>query len=267
VPRGQAPSSPFRVEFGRRSQRIHTVDYDSVKIFHTRDVEIRHVTIADSMRSSTRSGRRTESVRETRVSSGRRWYIPTARGGCDSRSVRELRQRTDILPRLKSWGSTVTDRAPTSGGSPLAPFGGVVGRASTAPDSDSGLHLPPRWRAYPYPRLGSTTDDTNRYTHFGCCRLHPTPEGVGFRLATVVNYPALLAPSRVTAIGHCSRAGLYRNDIVPRDPVRGGGRASSYRPAVGAGTSMMRPASSDDEDRPADLAPGVLTLYPKIGTE
>jgi hypothetical protein len=67
------------------------------------------------MRSSTRSGRRTESVRETRVSSGRRWYIPTARGGCDSRSVRELRQRSK-LPRPTRSLSCYGDRSLLEGG-------------------------------------------------------------------------------------------------------------------------------------------------------
>ena len=34
-----------------------------------------------------------------------------------------------------------------------------------------------------------------------------------------VNYPALLAPSRLAAVGHFLRAGLSRNAIVPRDPM------------------------------------------------
>ena len=45
--------------------------------------------------------------------------------------------------------------------------------------------------------------------------LHPTRTGG----LSVVNYLALLAPSRLAAVGHSLRAGLYRNDIVPRDPV------------------------------------------------
>ena len=81
---------------------------------------------------------------------------------------REAAVSTDILPRLKSRDSTVTDRAPTSGGSPLvAPHGGVAGRASSAPDRDSGLHLPLRWRAYPYLGLGITTDETNGDSCYG----------------------------------------------------------------------------------------------------
>jgi hypothetical protein len=80
-----------------------------------------------------------------------------------------------------------------------------------------------------------------------------------------VNYPALLAPSRLAAIGHSLRAGLSCTDIVPRDPVRGRGPASSCRPAVGVGALVMRPTSTDDEDCPADLIPGVLALYPQSG--
>ena len=34
-----------------------------------------------------------------------------------------------------------------------------------------------------------------------------------------VNYPALLAPSRLAAVGHSLRAGLSRTDIVPHDPM------------------------------------------------
>ena len=79
-----------------------------------------------------------------------------------------------------------------------------------------------------------------------------------------VNYPALLALSRLAAIGHSLRAGLYRNDIVPRDPVRGRGPASSYRPRFGRGLSG--PPSTVRVDCPADLIPGVLALYPEMGT-
>ena len=60
--------------------------------------------------------------------------------------------------------------------------------------------------------------------------------------------------------------GLYRNDIVPRDPMLGRGPASSYRPrsgqrvGVGAATRTYR---TRFVDCPADLIPGVLTLYPQ----
>ena len=80
-----------------------------------------------------------------------------------------------------------------------------------------------------------------------------------------VNYPALLAPSRLAAIGHSLRAGLSRNDSVPRDPVRGRGPASSSRPRFGRGLSG--PPSTVCVDCPADLIPGVLALSPEMGTE
>jgi hypothetical protein len=78
-----------------------------------------------------------------------------------------------------------------------------------------------------------------------------------------VNYPALLAPSRLAAVGHSLRAGLYRTDIVPRAPVHGRGPASSYRPPVGRGLSG--PPSTRPVDCPADLITGVLALYPNSG--
>ena len=76
-----------------------------------------------------------------------------------------------------------------------------------------------------------------------------------------VNYPALLAPSRLAAVGHSSRAGLYRTDIVPRDPMRGRGPASFFRPRAGRGLSG--PPSTVAVDCPAGLIPGVLALYPQ----
>ena len=66
---------------------------------------------------------------------------------------------SEVLPRLNSWGSTVTDRAPTSGWSPLV-GGGVVGRASAAPDRDSGLHFPPREVRIPPPDSASQPMNT-----------------------------------------------------------------------------------------------------------
>ena len=56
---------------------------------------------------------------------------------------------------------------------------------------------------------------------------HATDEHGASTVEAYVNYPALLAPSRLAAIGHSLRAGLSRNDSVPRDPVRGRGPASS----------------------------------------
>jgi hypothetical protein len=50
---------------------------------------------------------------------------------------------SDILARLTPWSSRPQAGQSTAGGSPLV-RGGVVGRASPAPDQDSGLHLPPR---------------------------------------------------------------------------------------------------------------------------
>ena len=83
-----------------------------------------------------------------------------------------------------------------------------------------------------------------------------------------VNYPALLAPSCLTAVGHSLRTGLFpQRHCVPRDPMLGRGPASSYRPAVGVGALLMPPTPTDDEDCPAGLIPGVLTLYPEMGTE
>ncbi len=77
---------------------------------------------------------------------------------------------TDILPRLNSWGSTVTDRAHDGEVSPLTD-GGVVGRASTAPDRDSGLDLPPR-------RVRILTSDSiSRSTDAGIITVSPA---VGF---------------------------------------------------------------------------------------
>ena len=80
---------------------------------------------------------------------------------------------------------------------------------------------------------------------------------------SLVNYLALLAPSRLAAVGHSSRAALYRNDIVPRDPVRGRGPASFSRPRVGRGLSG--PPSTVAVDCPAGLIPGVLALCPQAG--
>ena len=83
-----------------------------------------------------------------------------------------------------------------------------------------------------------------------------------------VNYPALLAPFRLAAVGHFLRAGLSRTDIVPRDPVRGRGPASCYRPrlgqrvGVGAATRAYR---TRPVDCPAGLIPGGLALYPQSG--
>ena len=77
-----------------------------------------------------------------------------------------------------------------------------------------------------------------------------------------VNYPALLAPSCLAAVGHSWRAGLSRTDIVPRDPMHGRGPTSSCRPAVGVGAVFVRPTPTDDEECPADLIPGVLALSP-----
>ena len=72
-----------------------------------------------------------------------------------------------------------------------------------------------------------------------------------------VNYPALLAPSRLAAVGHSLRAGLYRNDIVPRDPVHGRGPASYYRPRSGVGAILYASYSNRGEECPADLIPSV----------
>ena len=84
----------------------------------------------------------------------------------------------------------------------------------------------------------------------------------------VVNYPALPAPDRLAAVDHSLRAGLYRNDILPHDPVHGRGPASSYRPRRGRRVgAVLRPAyRSRAVDCPAGLLPGVLALYPNLGT-
>lgn len=60
------------------------------------------------------------------------------------------------------------------------------------------------------------------------------------------------------------RAGLYWNDIVPRDPVHGRGSASSYRPCLGVGAIWYASHSDRGRDCPADLIPGVLVLYPQL---
>ena len=60
-----------------------------------------------------------------------------------------------------------------------------------------------------------------------------------------VNYPALLARFRLAAASHSWRRGLSRNDIVPRDPVRGRGSTSSSRPHFGRGLSYCRLSSRD----------------------
>ncbi len=86
-------------------------------------------------------------------------------------------------------------------------------------------------------------------------------------VTALVNYPALLAPSRLAAVGHSLRAGLYRNDIVPRNPMQGRGPASSSRPRADGGSELLlRPAYRiRSVDCPADLIPGVLSLYPNTG--
>ena len=67
---------------------------------------------------------------------------------------------TDILPQPNPWGFRSQTGQSTARGSPLA-VGGVVGCASTAPDRDNGLRLPPRRRTYPYLRLDTTTNAKN----------------------------------------------------------------------------------------------------------
>jgi hypothetical protein len=59
-----------------------------------------------------------------------------------------------------------------------------MGRVSTAPDRDSGLHLPvqPTSGAYPYLGLGNITHEANRDGCFGQCRIHPTTKVMGFLL-------------------------------------------------------------------------------------
>jgi hypothetical protein len=57
--------------------------------------------------------------------------------------------------------------------------------------------------------------------------------------------------------------GLYRTDIVPRDPMHGRGPASYYRPSDGVGALLMPPTPTVGEDCRADLIPGVLTLSPQ----
>jgi hypothetical protein len=69
----------------------------------------------------------------------------------------------------------------------------------------------------------------------------------------------------LAAAGHSLRAGLYRNDIVPRDPVHGRGPASSYPPRFGRGLSG--PPSAVRVDCSVDLIPGVLALSPEMGTD
>jgi hypothetical protein len=70
-------------------------------------------------------------------------------------TIEEYLWASDILPHEKPGGPRPQTGQSTAGGSPLA-AGGVVSRASAAPDRDSGLQLPPK-RAYPSLGLGSTT--------------------------------------------------------------------------------------------------------------
>jgi len=79
----------------------------------------------------------------------------------------------------------------------------------------------------------------------------------------VVNYPTLLAPSRLAPVGHSLRVGLCRNDVVPRPPCVGVARLSLAVPRVGRGLSG--PPSTVRVDCPAGLIPGVLALYPQAG--
>jgi hypothetical protein len=121
---------------------------------------------------------------------------------------------------------------------------------------------------YAVDTLGDTSNQ-----HVGSADFFPATEqmaanlgsfaGLWFVETDCVNYPALLAPSGLAAVGHSLRAGLYRHDIVPRDPVHGRGPASLYRPGLGRGLSG--PPSTVAVDCPADLIPGVLALYPQLG--
>ena len=80
-----------------------------------------------------------------------------------------------------------------------------------------------------------------------------------------VNYPALLAPFRLAAVGHSSRTGLSRTDIVPRGPLRGRGPAFSCRSTVeaaGRSSAATRACRTCAVDCPAGLIPGGLALYP-----
>ena len=108
------------------------------------------------------------------------------------------------------------------------------------------------------------------------------------RRAVGVNYPALLAPFRLAAVGHSLRAGLSRNAIVPRGPLwferaklsrhherrkapferRGRGPAFSCRSTVeaaGRSSAATRAYRTRPVDCPAGLIPGVLALYPQAG--
>ena len=87
-------------------------------------------------------------------------------------------------------------------------------------------------------------------------------------IRSLVNYPVLLAPFRLAAVVHSSRAGLSRNAIVPRGPLRGRGPAFSCRSTVeaaGRSSAATRACRTRTVDCPAGLIPGGLALYPQTG--
>jgi hypothetical protein len=114
---------------------------------------------------------------------------------------------SDFLPRLKSWGTTVTDRAPTSRGSHLVRDGWVMGRASPVPDRDSGLHLPVLSTngAHPYLGLGSTIHETNGNSWYGLVGFIPRLNSWAFCLS-LCNLPIAVAV-------------VFAAEAVPAGPV------------------------------------------------
>ena len=66
------------------------------------------------------------------------------------------------------------------------------------------------------------------------------PSRAGISPYNHVNYPALLAPFRLAAVGHSLRAGLSRTAIVPRGPLRGRGPAFSCRSRPRHSTARLR---------------------------
>lgn len=79
-----------------------------------------------------------------------------------------------------------------------------------------------------------------------------------------VNYPALLAPSRLAAVSHSLRTGILPQRQCAPGPLHGR-RPGFLLPSSFRRWAFVRPISDRDEDCPAGLIPGVLALYPNIG--
>jgi hypothetical protein len=81
-----------------------------------------------------------------------------------------------------------------------------------------------------------------------------------------VNHLALLAPSRLAAVGHSLRTRLFpATTLKPRPPAWGW--PGFLLPSSKRRWAVVRPISDRLKECPANLIPGVLTLCPKTGMQ